>query len=170
MVYFLPLFLFTSCSGQITDPSTVEKVDLGKYAGKWYDIAHLPARFLKNCECITAEYEIGNKNTVKVINNCRKTDSGKNSSITGKVFIVKNSHNAKLKVQFFWPFKGDYWIFELDEDYQYAAVGSPSGKYLWILSRTPSLSEDIYLDLLEKLKNRGFEVDRLEMVNHEGCE
>jgi apolipoprotein D and lipocalin family protein len=170
MVYFLPLFLFASCSGQISDPSTVEKVDLEKYAGKWYDIAHIPARFLKNCECVTAEYEIGQKNTVKVINNCRKSDSGKNSSITGKAFIVKNSNNAKLKVQFFWPFRGDYWIFELDEDYQYAAVGSPSGNYLWILSRTPVLSKEVYSDLLEKLKKKGFDVERLVMVNHENCE
>jgi len=161
--------LFSGCSGQKTVPQTVDSVDLERYSGKWYDIAHLPARFLTGCTCITAEYSRNKDNTIKVINRCYKPEKNKYSNITGKAFIVKNSNNTKLKVQFFWPFRGDYWIFELGDNYKYAVVGSPSGKYLWILSRTPSLPENLYNELLEKIESKGFDVEKLVRVDHENC-
>jgi len=75
---------------------------------------------------------------IDVVNACRKnTLDGKESSIRGKAWIVDKTTNAKLKVQFFWPFAGVYWIIELDKDYQWAVVGHPDRTYYWILSRTP---------------------------------
>ena len=134
------IFLLFSCcllSCNIQELETVQSVDLEKYSGIWYDIAHLPVSFMKDCSCTTAEYMLVPKGYVKVINRCYNESSGKWKSITGKAFVIPNSGNSKLKVQFFWPFKGDYWIIELDKDYNFAVVGNQSRKYLWILSRTP---------------------------------
>src|SRR4051812_25046215 len=97
-----------------TSPSqpleTVPHVDLNKYAGKWYEIASYPQRFQKGCNCTTAEYTLSEKGYMIVENRCNKDSvNGKQSYIKGKAFVVENSGNAKLKVQFFWPFTGKYW-------------------------------------------------------------
>ena len=165
VIILLPvLTIMTACKSQ--DLQTVPFVDLQKYAGKWYDISHLPVSFMKDCECTTAEYTLTDKGYVKVLNRCRKGKTGKRSSANAKAFVVPNSGNAKLKVQFFWPFKGDYWIIDLAEDYSYAAVGDKSRKYLWILSRTPVMEKNIYDDILVRLKDKGFAVEKLEASNH----
>ena len=91
---------------------SVSSVDLKKYAGKWYEIASFPQRFQKGCHCTTAEYTLSEKGFVIVENRCRKGSvTGKESYIKGKAFVTPNSNNAKLKVQFFWPFTGKYSIF-----------------------------------------------------------
>jgi apolipoprotein D and lipocalin family protein len=144
---------------------TVDKVELEKYMGKWYDIAHFPAAFLTGCEDITAEYSLTDKNYVRVYNRCIKT-TGKVKSIKGKAYTIEGSNYSKFKVQFFWPFKADYWILELDPDYQYALVGGPSRSYAWILSRTPQLDEKIINRLMESLKEKGFEVEKMERTHH----
>ena len=145
---------------------TVENVDLEKYMGKWYDIAHFPATFLEGCENITAEYTITGKNYVKVFNRCVKGKTGKVSSIRGKAFIVKGSKNSKLKVQFFWPFRADYWIIELDENYQYAAIGGPKRTYAWVLARTPAPDEKMVKKMIDSLEKEGFDVNKLERTRH----
>jgi apolipoprotein D and lipocalin family protein len=136
----LLLLLFSglsSCKAQ--ELQTVPKVDLQKYIGKWYDISHLPASFMKGCECTTAEYSVSGKGYINVLNSCVK--KGKWNKARGKAYVVPGSNNSKLKVSFFWPFKGDYWIIELADDYSYAVVGEKTRKYLWILSRTPQMNE-----------------------------
>ena len=141
---------------------SVPFVDLEKYSGKWYEIASFPQRFQKGCHCTTAEYTLSEKGYVIVENRCnRDSVNGKTSYIKGKAFVVKNSGNAQLKVQFFWPFKGNYWIIDLAEDYQYAVVSAPGKKYLWILSRTPRMEEDAYQGILARLKKMGFPLDKL---------
>lgn len=140
---------------------TVPAVDLRLYAGQWYEIAAFPQRFQQGCHCTRAVYSI-EKNYVKVFNSCRKNSAdGKLQSIVGKAFPVKGSNNAKLKVQFFWPFKGDYWIIALGENYDYAMVGHPNRQYLWILSRTPTLEESIFRQLVETAQEKKFDVSRL---------
>ncbi len=141
---------------------TVASVDLKKYAGKWYEIASYPTIFQKGCCNTSAEYLISDKAYVKVINRCNKdTINGVAKSIEGKAFIVKNSQNAKLKVQFFWPFKGDYWIIGLADDYSWAVVSHPSRKYLWILSRTPSMDETVYQKVIQLIKAKGLNPEKL---------
>ncbi len=142
---------------------TVPNVDLKRYAGKWYEIASYPQRFQKGCHCTTAEYTLSEKGYVIVENRCnRDSVNGKQSYIKGKAFVVKNSGNAKLKVQFFWPFTGKYWIIDVADDYSYAIVSEPSKKYLWILSRDSKMDETIYLQIISKLKSKGFDVSKLE--------
>ncbi len=141
---------------------TVPNVDLKKYSGKWYEIASFPQLFQKGCNCTTAEYTLTDKDYVIVENRCNKGSiSGKQSYIKGKAFVVKNSGNAKLKVQFFWPFKGKYWIIDLADDYSYAVVGHPNRKYLWILSRTPTLNETLYQQIILRVKEKGFDVTKI---------
>jgi len=142
---------------------TVANVDLNKYAGKWYEIASYPQRFQKGCHCTTAEYTLSEKGYVIVENRCnRDSVNGKQSYIKGKAFVEKNTGNAKLKVQFFWPFKGKYWIIDLADDYSYAVVSHPNKKYLWILSRTPKIQEEIYQQIISRLKEKGFDMSKLQ--------
>ncbi len=150
----------------MTQPlETVPFVDLERYSGLWYEIASYPQRFQKGCHRTTAEYTLSDRGHVVVVNRCNRDSlDGRQSSITGKAFVQKNSGNAKLRVQFFWPFRGDYWIIDLADDYSFAVVSHPNRNYLWILSRTPVMDEDIYSGILERLKDKGFDLDRLQMT------
>lgn len=154
--------LTTSIMAQSNSLKTVPYVDIQKYCGKWYEIASYPQRFQKDCHCTTAEYSLSEKGYVVVENRCnKKSIDGQPTYIKGKAFVEKNSGNAKLKVQFFWPFKAKYWIIDLADDYSYAVVSHPSKKYLWILSRTPQMDEGIYEQILLRLKEQGFDLTKL---------
>jgi apolipoprotein D and lipocalin family protein len=141
---------------------TVPSVDLNKYAGKWFEIASFPQRFQKRCHCTTAEYTPTDKGYVIVENRCNKDSvNGKISHIKGKAFVVEETGNAKLKVQFFWPFKGDYWIIDLADDYSYAVVSAPQKKSLWILSRAAKMDAAVYQQIISRLKGKGFDLTKL---------
>ncbi len=155
--------LMTTTHNQAQTLQTVPQVDLTKYAGKWYEIASYPQRFQKGCHCTTAEYTLSDKGYVIVENRCNKDSvNGKESYIKGKAFVEAGSGNAKLKVQFFWPFKGKYWIIDLADDYSYAVVSHPDKDYLWILSRTPKMEKSIYDQILLRLKEKGFDLTKLQ--------
>lgn len=142
-------------------PQVVPRVELDRYVGTWYEIARYPNRFQRQCVAdTTATYELRPDGKIRVINRCRKGD-GKIDTAKGTARVVDKQTNAKLKVTFFWPFSGDYWIIDLDPDYRYAVVGAPSRKYLWILSRTPQLDEATYRRILERVAAQGFDVNRL---------
>lgn len=144
---------------------TVPFVDIKKYAGTWYEIASFPQRFQKNCTCTTAEYSLTDQDYLIVENKCNKDSiGGKLSTIKGKAFIEKNSGNAKLKIQFFWPFKGKYWIIDLAEDYSYAVVGHPNRKYLWILSRSKTMDKNIYNKIIKECSFKGFDVSKIKIT------
>ncbi len=165
---FIAQFYFILMSATVTQSQilqTVPYVDLNKYAGKWYEIASYPQRFQKGCHCTTAEYTLSTKGYMIVENRCNKDSiDGKMAYIKGKAFVQKNSGNAKLKVQFFWPFKGKYWIIDLDHDYSYAVVSHPNKKYLWVLSRTPKIDQTIYQQILIRLKEKGFNISKLKIT------
>jgi apolipoprotein D and lipocalin family protein len=144
---------------------TVPYVDLKKYAGKWYEIASFPQRFQKGCNCTTAEYTTTEKGYVIVENRCNKDNTnGKQSYIKGKAFVVENSGNAKLKVQFFWPLKGKYWIIDLADDYSFAVVGHPNRNYLWILSRTATINATTYQQIISRIKENGFDISKIKLT------
>lgn len=147
---------------------TVSNVDLTKYSGKWYEIASYPQYFQKGCTCTTAEYTLSKKGFVIVENRCyRDSLSGEKSYIKGKAFVVKGSGNAKLKVQFFWPFRAKYWIIDLADDYSYAVVSYPNKKYLWILSRTAIMNESVYEEITSRLKEKGFHLSKLQITQQQ---
>ena len=137
----------------------VSSVDLSRYVGRWFEIARLPNRFEKKCaDSVTATYALRPDGKIEVVNRCRKS-SGEYTTAKGKAKIVDKKTNAKLKVTFFWPFYGDYWILDLGSNYEYAVVGDPSREYLWILSRTPRIEEALYQQLLGKMAARGFKTE-----------
>ena len=140
----------------------VPSVNIEKYMGAWYEIARYPNKFQDGCVATQVEYSLRPDGKVKVLNSCREsTVDGKEKLIEGKAWSVDKQTNAKLKVQFFWPFSGDYWIIQLDKDYTYAVVGHPKRTYLWILSRTPTLDESTYSSIVKKLIEQGYDPARM---------
>lgn len=148
-------------------PHAVNQVDLNKYAGQWYEIAHLPMYFQRKCASdTTATYSMQPDGKVRVLNQCRKAD-GKVIQSIGEATALDKS-NSRLKVTFLpdglkWlPLgKGDYWVLKLDENYQVALVGGPSHKYLWILSRTPQLDTQRLQAYLDEAKAQGYDISQL---------
>ncbi len=142
--------------------NVVPYVKIEQYVGTWHEIARYPNSFQKDCVATTATYTLDKDGKIKVVNRCRLGSvDGKEKTARGKAWVVDETSNAKLKVQFFWPFSGDYWIIQLDKDYQYAVVGHPKRKYLWILSRTPEMDEKLYHEILQKLVRQGYDPQRL---------
>jgi apolipoprotein D and lipocalin family protein len=142
----------------------VPHVELSKYLGKWFEIARLPAKFQDGCSQTTATYALSEDGSVSVLNECMK--NGKLKRAKGKAKVVDKITGAKLKVTFFWPFYGDYWIINLGKDYDYSVVGTPDRKYLWILNRTPKMDEKLFSQLTEFAQSKGFDTQKLIMGSH----
>lgn len=165
-------FVLFACSTARKDAgrrelAVVPKVDLQRYAGTWYEVARYPNRFQKDCFATSVAYTIRGDGTVEVVNRCRSGSvNGEERSIRGTAWSVDPATNAKLKVQFFWPFRGDYWIIQLDPAYRYAVVGHPKRAYLWILSRTPALDEQTYAAILDRLQEQGYDTEKLIRTAH----
>jgi len=135
---------------------TVAAVDLGRYYGTWYEIARLPNRFQSMCVSDTRATYRPDGNRVSVLNQCRTAD-GSFEQASGIARLVEGSHGAKLRVSFFRPFYGDYWILELDPDYRWVLVGEPGRRYAWILAREPKLDEATLERLLARAAALGFD-------------
>jgi len=146
-----------------TPLSTVSKVDLNRYLGRWYEVARIDHSFQRNCVASTAEYSLLPNGYIRVVNSCRKyTLDGEKTSIEGKAWSIDKDTNAWLEVQFFWPFRGDYVIIDLDEqNYSYAVVGHPSRNYLWILSRAPQMEDRLYNEIMKKIAKQGYDLNRI---------
>lgn len=161
----IPVILLACAS--LKEPSApplevVSYVDLKRYIGTWYEIARFPHRFQEGCVGSMATYTLLEKGKIGVLNQCYKGSlNGEISSVQGKAWVTDTKTNAKLKVRFFWPFTGDYWIIDLGESYDYAVVGHPNRNYLWILSRTPEMDEALYDRLLRKLHDQFYDVSKL---------
>ena len=148
---------------------TVNQVDLNKYAGQWYEIAKIPNSFQDQCAYgTTAEYKLIEDGEIQVINKCY-TKEDEPDIAEGLAKVADKKTNSKLEVSFFSilgfrPFWGDYWIIGLDDNYQWAIVGSPNRKYGWILSRTPSLPDEIMNKIFSILKDQYYDPDEFEMT------
>ena len=169
---FLPLLL-TACSlsawaqGEL---AAIPSLNVPRYMGTWYEVAKYPNRFQKNCASNTsAVYEAQPGGSVRVTNRCTEAD-GKIKEAAGEARQIGNATSPRLVVRFapawlsFLPFVwGDYWVIDLDADYQLAAVSEPSREFLWILSRTAAPSDLAYSQLLERLAKKGFDLKKLEV-------
>jgi apolipoprotein D and lipocalin family protein len=152
----------TTARRQLPPLKTVPHVDLARYLGTWYDVASFPQRFQRGCTGTTATYTKRPDGEVDVLNRCRRGSlEGKEDSARGRARVADGATNAKLKVSFFRPFWGDYWIIDLGPDYEYAVVGHPSRDYLWIISRTPTIDAAVYDGIIARLRAQGYEVERL---------
>ncbi len=147
----------------MSELKTVDYVDIERYMGTWYEIAKFPQRFEDGLVGITATYSLLPNGKVRVLNSGYVGDfNGKLKIAKGKAWVVDKKTNAKLKVSFFWPFAGDYWIIEIGKDYEYAVISEGSRRYLWILSRTPKMDATIFDGVIERLIEKGFDITILE--------
>lgn len=144
---------------------TVDEVVVERYLGKWYEIAKYPNSFQAGCVGATAEYALRDDGRINVLNACFEGDlDGPARTIEGTARVVDKETNAKLKVSFFGPFEGDYWIIGLDEEYEWALVGEPSRRFLWILSRSPRMDEETYASILALLPDLAYDANKLEIT------
>lgn len=141
-------------------PQPRKTVDLQKYLGRWYEIARYEQGFQKGCEGVTADYSHRADGSIEVLNRCRKPD-GKLSEARGRAKVVDRDTKAKLKVSFFGPFYGDYWVLDHADDYSWSIVGDPSGRYLWILDREATPTEAQVLRLIEHARELGYDTSTL---------
>lgn len=141
-------------------PQPQKRVDLQKYLGRWYEIARYEQGFQKGCEGVTADYSLRADRSIDVLNRCRKPD-GKSSEARGRAKVVDGDTNAKLKVSFFGPFYGDYWVLDHADDYSWSIVGEPSGRYLWILDREATPADAEVGKLIDRARELGYDTSML---------
>lgn len=160
----LTLF-FIGCSKNNPSLDTVKSVDIDRYLGTWYEIARYPHSFEEGCSNVSATYSLKDDGKINVLNKCTLEDGTKKEA-TGVAYASDES-NAKLRVSFFRPFYGNYWIIMLDENYSYALVGEPSREYLWILSRTKTIDDNIKTKLMKKILESQYDESKLIWTKHE---
>lgn len=154
--------------GNAAVPQPAKPVDLSRYAGLWYEIGRYENGFERNCEGVTARYTVRDDGLVGVLNTCRQGGvDGPEKTIQGKAKIVEGSADAKLKVSFFGPFYvGDYWVLDHADDYSWSIVGEPSGRYLWLLSRTAQPSAAIQEAFTARTRALGYDLNLIRPTRH----
>ena len=174
MNYILPLLLALAilsislgCQAQIpANPvQAVDSVELDRYLGVWYQQSFIPFRWQKaDCgELVTAEYSLNPQGKINVVNTCYADKDGREIKSQRKATAwPADATNAKLKVQFFWPIKADYWIVKLDQArYSYTVVSEPTREYLWILTRDKAIDKALYDEIVNWLKDNGWDTGKL---------
>jgi apolipoprotein D and lipocalin family protein len=141
--------------GNINVPGPAKPVDLTQYLGLWFEQFRYDAPFQKDMDGVTANYVMNSDGTVRVINRGRRGSKWKES--VGRAKPVKGSSNAKLKVSFFGPFYGNYWVLDHGDDYSWSIVGEPSGRYLWVLTRDQHPSDQMKTELAERVRRLGYD-------------
>ena len=148
-------------------PAPLKRVDLSRYIGQWYEIARYDQSFEQGCEDATAEYRLRPDGKIAVINRCND-EHGRAREAHGIAEIVDTQSNAKLRVSFFWPVRGDYWILDHADDYSWSIVGEPSGRYLWILARQLP-SEEETERLFKRTSELGYDTSMLIRTKHQAA-
>ncbi len=160
--------VLSGCTGTPKGVEPVSGFELDRYLGKWYEIARLDHSFEEGLSAVTADYSLQDNGRVKVINRGYNAEKDRWEEAEGKAKFVENADIAHLKVSFFGPFYGSYIVFGLDkQDYQYAFVAGPNHGYLWLLARTPEVSDDVIARFINEASQRGFETDNLIFVDQD---
>lgn len=155
------MFKLSSCKTIPQKARAVKDFDVDRYLGKWFEIARMDYVFERNLNQVTAEYSLKKNGNIKVLNKGFNYKKKKWKSVEGKAKFRDDPKTATLKVSFFGPFYSGYNVISIDDDYKYALVAGKNLDYLWILSRTPSLPEDVKNDFLQKAKNVGYDTSKL---------
>jgi len=172
LLLFVILLSTSSCAifekgpvGNTHVPEPAKAVDLNRYLGRWYEIARYEAGFQKGCEYVTADYSLRPDGKIKVVNSCRRGSlDAPLDSAEGQAYVVDESQNAKLRVSFFWPFYGNYWVLDHGEAYDWTIVGEPSGRYLWLMTRDAHPSDKAVQQLKGRAAQMGYDLGFLRMT------
>jgi len=171
LLFCLLMSQVSGAEKELIELKVVEKVELNRYLGKWYEIASIPAPFQKQCAYgVTATYSMGKEGMIEVLNQCW-TKEGKLKSAKGRAWVVDEKSNAKLKVSFVplvnWNFlAGDYWVIDLGKNYEYAVVGHPTRKYGWILAREPKIDKSALDKIIQRLAEQGYDFSKFRLTEH----
>ena len=161
-------FIAAACTGKPDGVVAVTDFELDRYLGKWYEIARLDHSFERGLNNISAQYSLQDDGGVKVINSGFSKEDNAWQQAEGKAYFVDGSDSGHLKVSFFGPFYGSYIIFELDKkNYQYAFVSGPNTSYLWLLSRTPTVDQEVLDRFKKRSQELGFDTSKLIYVEHD---
>ncbi|WP_261834611.1 lipocalin family protein [Vibrio ishigakensis] len=162
----LMTMLLTGCVGLPEKVTPVNDFELERYLGKWYEVARLDHSFERGMNQVTADYSMREDGGVKVLNQGYLVEDDEWKSAEGKAYFVEAEDTGYLKVSFFGPFYGSYVVFELDkQDYQYAFISGPNHDYLWFLSRTPQVSDELKQDFIAQAKSLGFDTEQIIWVD-----
>ncbi|MBU1190511.1 MAG: lipocalin family protein [Gammaproteobacteria bacterium] len=166
LIISLATLLF-GCQGLPQGVQPVTGFEVNRYLGTWYEIARLDHSFERGLSKVTADYSLREDGGLRVLNRGYSVAKNTWKDAEGKAYFVGSQDVGHLKVSFFGPFYGTYAVFELDKDnYQYAFVSGPDTSYLWLLSRTPTVSQALLDRFIEKAKALGFDTDSLIIVDH----
>ncbi|GAM62489.1 lipoprotein Blc [Vibrio ishigakensis] len=162
----LMTMLLTGCVGLPEKVTPINDFELERYLGKWYEVARLDHSFERGMNQVTADYSMREDGGVKVLNQGYLVEDDEWKSAEGKAYFVESEDTGYLKVSFFGPFYGSYVVFELDkQDYQYAFISGPNHDYLWFLSRTPQVSDELKQDFIAQAKSLGFDTEQIIWVD-----
>jgi len=153
--------LVSGCTGIPDRVTPVSDFDVGRYLGKWYEIARLDHSFERGLEQVTAGYSLRDDGGVDVVNRGYSPETGAWEEAHGKAYFVRSANEGYLKVSFFGPFYGSYIIFELDSHYRYTFISGPDKSYLWLLARTPTVPNAVIDRFIMKSKALGFDTGGL---------
>jgi apolipoprotein D and lipocalin family protein len=168
--HLLVVLLLAGCAATtppLAPVQAVPSVDLQRYLGTWYEIARYPNSFQdgrgRRCAAVTARYDAREDGQIEVTNRCLDAaDGNREIFATARAYPVEGASNARLRVSFFWPFYGDYWVIGLDPAYRWAVVGTPSREFLWVLSRVPDMPAGHYVQAITAARAQGFAIGRLQ--------
>jgi len=158
------LFVMTGCTGVPKGIEPVTGFDQQRYLGTWYEIARLDHSFEEGLSQVTAEYRLNNDGSIKVVNRGYNAEAGEWKEAEGRAVFVGDSNVGHLKVSFFGPFYASYVVFELDDQYTTAYITGYDRDYLWLMSRTPEVSDEVLDACKERAEAEGFELGELIVV------
>jgi len=148
--------------------STVDFVDIGRFMGDWYVIANIPTFIEKRATNAIESYKLGENGTIETTFTFMQDSPGGEKKVYNPTgFIINKETNAEWMMQFLWPFKMPFLIIDLDQDYTHTVIGIPSRKHVWIMAREPSLSGDLYEEILKKLSGVGYDISLIQKITQE---
>ncbi len=162
LIPFISIVLFMINTNAQT---TVNRLNLQKYSGKWFVIASIPTKFDKDWNYITESYHVNDKGDVDVVTTYKKEKTAPEKTVKSKGFPIEQSQNLKWKVQFIWPFKADYLVEELNDDYTYVVVGHPKRKFLYIMNRSGIMGKLQYEEIIKRCAQKGYDISKLRRIS-----
>ena len=165
-IVFCAVCQIAADSSELPPLQPVQHVELKRYVGLWFDIAHYQSKYQEGCQDSTVRFSLRDNGEIDVLNSCRDKQEGVLRHADGHGWVMDTSNNARLKVSYFWPFRKEYVIIDQGKEYEYSVICTPDRKNLWIIARTPGISTDIFEKILNNLERHGFHRDNLITTEH----